>query len=337
MAGMLRRGASATLQPTWNHVDLNGETDRLGGSRFPLVRVVYPLNGRLVASLAYGGYLDQTWGVRFTGEEVLGTDTVGTSDAVRSSGGIAQLRFGFSYRLTDRLALGVAGGMLSGGLDRSVNRTFEDTATFQSFESRLSWSYRAPQATVGARWDPAAGTRIGASLTVAGTLKAKAEDAAAEDREYGSSMKMTIGASTMLSPVLMATLGAARQKYPDLTSEPVTGPGGNSAGASTRQTWHYGGGLEYTGLHSATRVYPFRVGARYLQLPYAGAAETAPTEWSVALGSGFDFATDQGLPRALFDFSLERAQRSGLVSTELSEGLKESYWRMNISVSLFGQ
>ena len=54
VAGLLRRGATATLQPTWNNMELDGQSDRVGGSRFPLIRVFYPLNPRLAASLGYG-------------------------------------------------------------------------------------------------------------------------------------------------------------------------------------------------------------------------------------------------------------------------------------------
>ncbi|MEO5511675.1 MAG: hypothetical protein ABIS27_13670 [Longimicrobiales bacterium] len=337
-AGLLRRGATATLMPSWNHVELDGESETIGGSRFPLIRVFYPVNPRVVASLGYGAYLDQTWSVRFTGQEVLGTDTVATSDVVRSNGGIAQLRFGGSWMATDRLALGLSIGMLSGNLDRSVRRTFSDSATFEPFESRLRWAYRAPQVAFGARWDPTNRTRISASLSMASKLKASAQDSVGEDREYGSSMKLTAGASAQVTPVLMATVGTSHQKYPEIASDPVVGSTGSTAGASTRSSsWLYGGGLEYSGLRSGNTVFPFRIGARYQQLPYAGAVEDAPTEFGIALGAGFELSSDIGFPQALFNVSLERAHRDGLTSALRGDGLQERFWRMNMSVALFGR
>jgi hypothetical protein len=337
-SGLLRRGASATLQPSWNRIELGDNDESLGGSRFPLVRVVYPVNPRLVASLAYGAYLDQSWGVRFAGTEVLGNDTLTTSDVVESLGGVAQLRFGFSYAVGDRLSLGIGAGMLSGSLDRSVKRTFgEDSTKFEPFESRLRWSYKAPQLSVGARWDPTSSVRVAASMTTAGKLEATAQDSAAEDRTYGTSSKLTVGASAMITSELMATAGISREKYPEIASEPVVVPGGVTPGASTRSTTHVGAGLEYAGLHSGNRVYPFRLGFRSMQLPYAGADETPPKETSVSIGTGYALSTDSGLPQALFDVSLERTHRSGLVGTALTDGLTEKFWRMNISVSLFGR
>ncbi len=336
-AGLLRRGATATLQPSWNRLELEGESDNIGGSRFPLLRVFYPVNTKVVASLGYGAYLDQTWGVQFAGEEVLGGETIRTTDVVRSTGGIAQLRFGMSYMLNQRLAIGAAAGMLTGNLDRSVTRTFDDSVSYDAFESRLRWAYRAPQATLGARWDPATGTRVSASMSFAGKLKADAQDSAAEDRTYGSSSKLTVGASTKLTSEVLATAGASRQKYPEIASDPVIGPMGSTAGASTRDTWQYGAGVEYTGLRKGATIFPFRLGMRYQQLPYAGALESSPKEFSIAAGAGFELSTDVGLPQALFNIALERATRDGFVTASRSDGLSEKYWRMNMTIALFGR
>ncbi|HEX6694963.1 MAG TPA: hypothetical protein VF035_09730 [Longimicrobiales bacterium] len=334
-SGILRRGASATIQPSWTKVDLGGGDESIGGSRFPLIRVIYPVSPRLTATLGYGGYLDQTWGVVASGEEVLGTDTIGTTDVLRSQGGVSQIRFGFAYSLTDNLAVGLTGGMYTGSLDRSIRRTFEDTVSFQSFESRLRWSYKAPQATIGARWDAMTGVRLGAAVTVGGKLKASAEEGVAEDREYGAPMKLTAGGSAQVSRDLMVTAGLTRERFPEVTSEGSGVPG--SAGTSTHDVWQYGGGVEYTGMRNATRTLPLRLGGRMGTLPYAGATEEAPKEWAVSFGTGFTLATEQRLPQALLDVSLERAGRKGLESTALPDGLSESFWRLNVSLSLFGR
>jgi hypothetical protein len=336
ISGLLRRGGSATLSPSWNQVELDGASERIGGSRFPLLRVFYPVNVRLAASLSYGGYLDQTWGVTFTGKEVLGTDTVATSDVVSSTGGISQLRLALSYALTDKLAFGVGGGLLTGNLDRAVNRTFTDSV-FDPFESRLRWSFKAPQATVGLRFDPFAGTRIAASMAIAGKLKANSEDSVAQDREYGSSMRFNAGASTVVLPALLVVAGVTRDKYPEITAAAETSADGLTAGASTRDTWQYGGGVEYTGLHSGMRTFPFRAGLRYQQLPYAGATEVAPKEVAVTFGTGYDLVNENGIPQALLDISLERAKRTGLDGPLAPGGLTEKFWRMNVTFSLFSR
>ena len=54
-------------------------------------------------------------------------------------------------------------------------------------------------------------------------------------------------------------------------------------------------------------------------------------------GTGFSLATEQRLPAALLDVSIERAGRDGFESDLLPDGLRERFWRMNISLSVFGR
>jgi hypothetical protein len=76
IAGVTRRGVSAVLQPVSTSVDVDGATDELSGTRFPVLRIVYPLSPRLVASLAYGSYLDQSWAIVLESPQVIGDRTV---------------------------------------------------------------------------------------------------------------------------------------------------------------------------------------------------------------------------------------------------------------------
>lgn len=334
IAGVQRRGASATMQPSWNKVELDGASADLGGTRFPMVRVVFPATRRLTASLSYSSYLDQNWAVPVTGEEVLGNDTIGVSDLVQSLGGIAQLRMGFAYQLTESLVLGAGGGIFTGSIDRSITRSFEDSATFDPFETHRRSSYSGPLAIVGARWDPIANVRIGGSAMFGGDLKANSEEGDSHDRSYGAPRKLSLGASAMLATDLMVNGGVSRETFPSITNETETT---TLDYATTQDTWHYGAGVEYTGLRTGTRVYPFRAGFRSLDLPYAGAAEAAPKETAFSFGTGFVLATDQGLPQAMLDLSLERGSRTGLESAARVDGLREKFWRMSVSLSLFGR
>ena len=78
-------------------------------------------------------------------------------------------------------------------------------------------------------------------------------------------------------------------------------------------------------------VVPLRVGGRYQGLPFrAEGATDAPwsAEKAFTLGSGVVL----GGGAARTDFSLERGSRGGV-----SDGLEESFWRFNFSVSVLGQ
>ena len=76
-AGLRSRGVAAGLQATSRSIELGGAESDLSGTRFPAVRIFYPLRERVVVSLGYGSYLDQSWGI-----EAVGTTSIGGEDVV---------------------------------------------------------------------------------------------------------------------------------------------------------------------------------------------------------------------------------------------------------------
>jgi hypothetical protein len=335
VAGVTRRGVSAAFQPVWGNVDVQGAEDGLNATRFPLVRILYPFGQRTVGSIAFGSYLDQSWAVTTQSETVIGEQTVGVTDLLRSTGGIAQLRVGAAYSVSPTFSVGVAAGLLTGNSERSAFRSFsgDTTGTVRNFEERLRWNYLAPLGSVGVRWDLAGRLRVSASAMVGGDLDATAQGGDAEDREYGAPMELAAGASARLSSVLIANAGAAWSRYPALDRE---APGSVAAPATTStETVRIGGGVEYQGVRSGVRTYPIRLGARYATLPYALGDESEASEWAAGLGVGLRLG-DPGNPAALVDMALERGARTGLDSVRVPGGVSEQLWRFTFSLSLFG-
>jgi hypothetical protein len=326
IAGVTRRGVSAALQPISSRVDADGASDGLNGTRFPLMRVIYPFGERTVGSVAYGSYLEQSWGVVTESEAIIGDQTISVTDLLRSDGGVAQLRVGAAYSVSPSFAVGVAGGLLTGNVERAAARRFsgDTTGTIRNFEERLRWTYFAPMASVGLRWDVAGMFRIGASAMIGGELEARAQAGDAEDRSYGAPLEFAAGASAQVSPILTANAGAAWNRHPSV--------GGDVESAETLRV---GGGLEYQGMRSGMRTYPVRLGARWAQLPYYLQDETAPTEWAAGVGVGFRLG-DPASPAALVDIGVERGGRSGLESSRVPGGVSEQLWRFTVSLSLFG-
>lgn len=326
LAGLSRRGVSAALQPVSTSVDVEGAEDGTSGTRFPTVSILYPVSGRLVLSLGYGGYLDQTWGVQTQSEQVINDETVVMNDLLRSAGGIAQMRLSASYSLTPTFAVGAAAGLLAGNVDRFAVRTFADSArAIRFFEERRRWRYSAPIGVAGFRWDAASGLRLGGSVMAGGELAARSDDEGAEDRDYGAPLEVNAGASLRLSPLLMATAGGAWSRVPS-TAEPT----------SSSRTVRIGGGVEYQGLRSGLRTYPVRLGARWAQLPYHMDDESQPTELGLSAGLGFRLG-DPMDPAAVADFAIERAARSGLTGGAVADGVDERLWRFTFSLSLFAR
>jgi hypothetical protein len=326
LAGLSRRGVSAALQPVSTSIDVDGAEDGTSGTRFPMVSILYPMSPRLVLSLGYGGYLDQTWGVLSQSEQVINEETVTVNDLLRSTGGIAQMRLSGAYSLSPTFAIGVAAGLLAGNVDRLAVRTFDDEGNdIRFFEERRRWRYSAPIAAAGFRWDAASRIRLAASVMAGTDLEARSDDEGAEDRDYGAPLEVNAGASVRLAPLLMVTAGGALSRVPETTGTTVSS-----------ETMRLGGGFEYQGLRSGLRTYPIRLGARWSQLPYHMEGESQATEFGLSGGLGFRLG-DPMDPAAVADFSVERATRSGLEGAAVSDGVTEELWRFTFSLSLFAR
>ncbi|MGH7504925.1 MAG: hypothetical protein ACRELX_04720, partial [Longimicrobiales bacterium] len=277
--------------------------------------------------------LDQSWAIETSGFERIGDDSVAIRDVLRSTGGLAQLTASVSYAVAPSFAIGIGGGLYTGSVLRQALREFSDTTVaLDDFETRFRWEYRAPLAVAGVRWDPNPNVRLGGSITVPGTLDVTAKEGITEGDEVRMPIRAAFGASAWLASDLLVAAGAEWSGRGDGESTVF------SAGeALRRDTWRYGGGIEYQGLGTATRIFPLRIGGSYAQLPYYEAGEMPATEWSGSFGMGFRLAGDEAGPLAVADIGIERGGRSGLESEQLEGGLSESFWRFTFSLSLFGR
>ena len=326
IAGITRRGVSAALQPVSSTTSADGAEDGTSGTRFPLMRIIYPFTERVVGSFGFGSYLEQSWALVSESQQVIGGTTVDITDVLRSTGGVAQLQLGAAYSVSPTLAIGAAAGLLTGNVERVASRAYSDTTILlRPFQERLRWEYFAPIVSLGFRLDIAGAVRVSGSVMTGADLDANGSEGAAEDRTYGAPLELSAGASARLSSLFIANGGGVWSRMPEAGGDAVS-----------RETWRIGGGLEYEGVRSGARAYPIRLGARYAQLPYHFADEKAPTEVSVGLGAGFRLG-DPTDPSAVADFAFERASRNGLEGGAVSGGLEERLWRVTFSISLFGR
>lgn len=317
------RGIAVSLQSANNAIDLDGARADFGANRFPMMQVIYPAGERSVFTVGYGGFLDQNWAAFADRTEVIGGEEVTVRDLVESKGAISQLQLGIAYAVTRDLALGVAGGVYSGGLDRVVTRTFidEDGPAVDPFTTAMSWTQRAPYATVGIRWDVASLLRVAGSVTWAGMLDGRGKDERSGNFEVDMPIQVAAGVSGYLSPRLLAAVSARWAGWSAANAD--DSPYGNVA-----DTWEMGAGLEWELLRVGARTVPVRVGYRYGQFPFRF-GDATPSERVFSFGSGLRLAPGTAGPRAALDAAIERGSRSG--------GLSEDFWRFTVSLSVFGQ
>ena len=333
------RGGMASLQPFSRTDEVAGERATTSGARFPLLRVIFP-SGRLVYSLGFGGFLDQTWGVTSTSTEQLGSEADTVRDVARATGGVSQLRAGASYLLSSHVALGAAVGLYTGSLRRELIRSFPDSVNgdFQGFTSLTQWGYHGLLASVGGRADVGSVLRVGGALTWSGTLKADSALGAAVPKSYKLPLQADFGASALLAPTLALSAGASWGGWsktfgtPGSPSLPCP-PAGCGPITNSRNAWDVGAGLEYGGVQSGFRHFPLRIGYHYSQLPFFQHGDVLPTESAAAVGGGFRVGGNPGSPAAELDGSLERGSRKG---GPTATPLSETFWRLTFSLAVFG-
>jgi hypothetical protein len=151
--------------------------------------------------------------------------------------------------------------------------------------------------------------------------------------EYDMPLRFAVGASGRVGRNLFAAVSGTWVSW---TSDDYRTPGNIEATAAEQQM-EIGAGIEYQELRSGNRVFPLRLGARTSKLPFHHVGEEAPTEWAITGGLGLRLVEDDFGPLAVADIGVERATREGLSTTANPDGLKESFWRFTVSLSLFGR
>jgi hypothetical protein len=330
-AHVRRRGALVTMEVLDRNVSMGEEQDDIGTTRFPLLRVVFPVRGAVLTA-GYGGFLDQSWGLAREGEQMVGDESIGFLDVMRSEGGVGQAQVGAAIPIGSRLGVGAAVGMNLGQQRVQYTRFFE--GGLAEYADTLSWQYSGPMAQLGVTWAPMDIVRVGASVTWAGTLVGEATQGRAERRELDLPLQLAGGASGFLVPGLLAAVSARWSGW-DVTDAGAIGLPGIEEGAASRNTWEVGGGLEWAPVRAAAqRHFPLRVGAQYRQLPFPFADE-APSELFVGAGAGLRVGADPAQPLALVDLGVQRGTRTASGGSSMDD-LTERMWRFSLSIFLLG-
>ncbi len=310
-----------TLQPTSGTVSRDGIDSQIEGTRFPLIGFAYPVGTLGVATLSYGGFLDQRWKAESATTLVLAGESVDATDVFESTGGVAVARLGFTRPVTESLVLAASVGVYTGRQTRVFTRTLDADqlgASLDPFVTRARWRMHGNVLSLGAMWDPAAFLRVSGSVAMSGDLEATpTNETEGGPRTFGLPTEIRLGASASLTPVIMATFGFSMADWSSAgidAEEEVRSPGSVKS---------LGGGLEWTGLDFWGRGLPLRLGYRRTELPF-GVGTQDPVERVFATGFGWNLLETETLLIAALDFSLERGTRD-------AGSISESFRRYTVS------
>lgn len=323
-ADLLVPEVTFTSQYSW--VTLDGPANPgASGARFPVIGAAYPVPGLGVATLTFGGVLDQRWQVELRRDVDVGGETVPVTDTFVSDGGVSAVRIGFARRVAPSLAVGVSAGRYTGGVRRTFARNFDSLAVgvqIPSFVAGGFWSYRGPTVSVGAVMDIGEYFRAASTITWSGNLKAyPSNDTDGSAADFQVPTEYRLGASGALTPTVNLVAGLSYSDW--------TGVGGAELGGSS--ALEFGVGLELEDVGLAGRRFPVRLGYRRTELPFRFDGED-PVEsvWTGGIGMNLANLTQGGdIPAARIDIGLESGDRS-------AGSLSESFWRATVTVRVAG-
>ncbi len=317
-----------SFQSSWATTDEDGVSGDFSGTRFPFISLGYP--SRLgTVTVSFGGLLDQRWTTRSSSLIDLGREgRLGrVTDEFRSDGGISSVRLGVARSVAPGIDVGVQIGRNIGDISRVFTRTFDslDIGTLiPPYNAGGRWSYRGWTASAGASADVGEILHVAASYTWSSDLDALPDDETiGSEATFGMPSDLRVGATAVLSPQLSAVVGVHRAAW---------GSGGDGAiDVGARNTFSWGGGVEWAGASVLGKPSSLRLAYRGSQLPFAVEDVADPSESAFSGGLGMDLlaSTTGEVILARLDLALERGTRqAGL--------FEENFWRLSTSVRVSG-
>ncbi len=311
-------GAWATYMPENRSVKGAASGD-LETQDVPLIRVAWPLSDRWVASVGFGSFLDQDFGVQFIDTLTLSSGEVEFSETRVQDGGVSQFRFEMAGILAERLSLGLAVQRFSGESRRSVVRVFASESGFSPYRSSAAIQYLGWGLTLGTEFQPIPEMILGAVVGWSTGMEAK-NDSTGESVDVDLPLRLDAGASWQLTPELIVAIQFGWEDWSRIRGDfPTTG---------ANDMWRFGAGAELKALSGASSDLSLRAGASFERRPFR---LRSGWPWERAYGFGLGLRLADG--RARLDGSMELGRRGDLER----EGVEESFTRLNFSISVFSR
>lgn len=315
-----------SFQTSWADLDEGGTAGDFSGTRFPFIALGYPTALGTV-TVSFGGVLDQRWTATSSQLVELGGEgrTARVTDEFISDGGVSSARLGLARSLPAGIDVGIQVGRNIGDVSRVFTRNFDSLdvgAGVAPYRAGGRWSYRGWTASVGAGADVGTILRLSAAYTWSGELDALPDDETlGGDATFGLPTELRAGATALLSPQLRAMVGIHHAGWSEADAD--------VSGGGARDTFSWGGGVEWGGASILGKASALRLGYRNAQLPFTTADAPEPSESAFAAGLGMNLLTSGEILLARLDFALERGLRE-------AGAFEERFWRLSTSVRVSG-
>lgn len=311
-------GAWATFMPENRSVKGDARGD-FKTQDVPLIRVGWPISERWVASVGFGSFLDQDFGVQFVDTLGLSTGDIEFQETRTADGGISQFRFELAGIMAERWSLGLAANLYSGEVRRTVQRAFDAASGFSTYTSRAAIQYRGWGFALGTEFEPVPEMLVGAVFGWGFGLDVENDSTGAKD-DVGLPLALDVGASWQLTPDLTFAMQAGWEDWSKIRDDhPETG---------ANDVFRFGAGVELKAISGTSSEVFVRGGASFERRPFR-----LRSGWPWERAFGFGLGVNLASGRARLDGTVELGRRGDIER----ESVEESFTRLSISVAVFGR
>jgi long-subunit fatty acid transport protein len=286
---------------------------------FPVAGMSMPIGRRWMIGISLSSMLDRTWGTTSETELVLDGTPVTARDRATSEGGMTDIRVGTAYRLGNRAAIGLAAHVITGENRLELSRSFVDAPQFGTYSQSNLVDYFGSAVSAGVLYSPVERLTLGASARIGGNVGARVADSVVAS----ATIPTRLGGSLQYSfPGAAVAARVGYTQWSDFSGFSERG-GPTASTLDPQDGWEYALGAELDGPSAFGPPTVLRVGIGRRDLPFRIEGNSV-TENQVTGGIGIPLAGG----RALLDFSIVRASRSGV------SGVSEKGWITSLGLLL---
>lgn len=328
--GLLRTPSlSVQVQPEFRTLEFGNTSEKTNVVRFPTIGASIPFGPHWTVGLNASTLLDRTWETQAKRTQVIGTDTLATTESYGVQGAINDLRLAVAWTPRPWLNFGLGAHALTGSNRLAYVLTFDSAPAFNPILSRSTISYGGNALSAGVDLRAGKVLAFGASIRGGGRISAHRNDSTIATADVPLHYGVTAAFTGF--PGSAIAVRVARDNWSSLESLGSKG--------LVVDSWDVGAGADVAGPRIYGRQVMLRAGTRWRTLPFmpdpdAGNDLTTPgfvipsSVKERAFSGGIGTVMANG--RAALDVTVIRALRE----MERGGGPREKAWQLGVGVSV---
>ncbi|HKP14481.1 MAG TPA: hypothetical protein VJT85_00385 [Gemmatimonadaceae bacterium] len=304
-------------EPEFRQLNVPAGTESARIARHPLTTVAFPVRANVIAGLTVSNLLDRSFETSERRVEVVGSETLPSTNFFKSDGAIGDVRFALAWTPAVWIRLGVGGHAITGDNRLRSTQQFDDSARFASIADTSTVTYVGTAISAGATFFIKNTVGLAGSYRKGGSMSVKHGDTTLAKANVPDRMSF----SAAYIGIRGTTIAARTSKE---TWSNMRGLGSPTLPIS--EGWDTSVGADILGPRLAQRAIQVRVGARWRTLPF-GLPNSEVREKSASFGLGTVFARN----RIALDVTGIRALRDPVSSTV---DLRETAWTLSAGLTV---